>query len=362
MKLAYGEKQSILAVDDDLVNLKTLYEILKDMYKFYMAPSGERALQFLEFTIPDLILLDIKMPGMNGLEVINRLKQDSRWLEIPVIFLTALDDKMKEEHAFLMGAVDYIRKPISAGIVLKRINLHIELQKYRKSLECLVEAKTYQLIKSHSTILEILANVTSYRDYATGFHIQRTTLITELIVNCLFETGYHQYRLNRNYADNIIKSAKIHDIGKVGISDSILLKPGRLTPEEFEEIKQHPVLGAKMIDDAMQELGDDSTFLLVAKELVYSHHEKWNGSGYPLGIAEDEIPLSGRIMAISDVYDALVSDRPYKKAFTHEEAIIMMKKDAGTHFDPYIMELIDGITPEFENIFFQSKEREYVSY
>jgi len=349
-------KHSILVVDDNPLNLKTLQEILKDAYKVYLAPAGERALAFLERVIPDLILLDIEMPGMDGLEVIHRLKQDPRWLDIPVIFLTALEDRTKEETAFQMGAVDYILKPISAGVVLKRIHLHIELQTYRKSLEKLVEIKTNQLLRSQDTILEILVNVTSYRDNDTGDHIQRTTFFTERIVNYLFELGMHEYRMNRNYADNIIKTAKLHDIGKVGISDTILLKPGKLSPPEYSEIKKHTTLGAKMIDDAMVELGDDSTFLLVAKELVYSHHEWWNGNGYPLGLAGEDIPLSGRIMAVSDVYDALITDRPYKKAFSHDRAVEIMLEESGTHFDPNLMNIIKRIILDFADVSLPSKE------
>jgi len=352
-------RQSILVVDDNPINLKALQEILKNVYKVYPAPSGERALTFLENTIPDLILLDIEMPGMNGIEVINRLKQDARWLDIPVIFLTALEDRAKEELAFQMGAVDYILKPISAGVVLKRIHLHIELQKYRKSLERLVEIKTDQLLRSQDTILEVLVNVTSYRDNDTGFHIQRTSFFTERIVNYLFELGIHQYRLNRNYADDIIKSAKLHDIGKVGISDTILLKPGKLSTLEFEEIMKHTTLGAKMIDDAMRELGDDSTFLLVAKEIVYSHHEWWNGRGYPLGLSGEDIPLSGRIMAVSDVYDALVSDRPYKRAYSHDQALKIMWEEAGTHFDPNLMNIITKIMPEFAEVSVQIHDESF---
>jgi len=343
-------KHSILVVDDNAVNLNSLREILSGSYKVYLAPSGERALTFLERAIPDLILLDIEMPVMDGLEVIHRLKQDSRWLDIPVIFLTALEDRGKEESAFQFGAVDYILKPVSAGVVLKRIHLHIELQMYRKSLEKLVEIKTNQLQRSQDTILEILVNVTSYRDNDTGNHIQRTTFFTERIVNYLYELGVHEYRMNRNYADNIIKTAKLHDIGKVGISDTILLKPGKLSAPEYSEIKKHPTLGAKMIDDAMVELGDDSTFLLVAKELVYSHHEWWNGNGYPLGLAGEDIPLSGRIMAVSDVYDALITDRPYKQAYSHDQAVEIMWGESGSHFDPNLMNIIRRIISGFAEV------------
>jgi putative two-component system response regulator len=255
-----------------------------------------------------------------------------------------------------MGAVDYILKPISAGVVLKRVQLHIELQNYRKSLELLVEAKTNQVQKSQDTILDILANVTAYRDNETGGHIRRTTVYTELIVEKLFAEGNHKYRMTRNYADNIIKSAKLHDIGKVAIADSVLLKPSRLTDAEFAQIKKHPTLGAKMIDNAVRQLGDDSTFLLVAKEIVYSHHEWWNGRGYPLGLSGEDIPLSGRVMAIADVYDALISDRPYKRSFKHQLAMDLIWEEAGTHFDPYLMEIMKDAFCTFNKVVYQYDE------
>jgi putative two-component system response regulator len=356
MDIDFVANRSVLVVDDNATNLKLLQEILKSRYKVYPAPSGERALAFLEKTIPGLILLDVEMPGISGYDVIAKLKQDERWQEIPVIFLTAQEGRAGEEHAFLMGAVDYILKPISAGVVLKRVQLHIELQNYRKNLELLVEAKTNQVLKSQDTILDILANVTAYRDNETGGHIRRTTVYTELIVETLFRKGHHEYRMNRNYADNIIKSAKLHDIGKVAISDSILLKPARLTPEEFAQIKKHPTLGARMIDNAMRQLGDDSTFLLVAKEIIYAHHEWWNGKGYPQALAGEDIPLSGRIMAIADVYDALISDRPYKKAFSHEESIKMIWEEAGTHFDPFLMDLVNEELKKFKDVIYQYED------
>jgi putative two-component system response regulator len=345
-----------LVVDDNATNLKMLQAILKSRYKVFPAPSGERALSFLEKSTPGLILLDVEMPGMSGYDVIEKLKQDERWQDIPVIFLTAQEGRAGEEHAFLMGAVDYILKPISAGVVLKRVQLHIELQNYRKSLERLVEAKTNQVLKSQDTILDILANVTAYRDNETGGHIRRTTVYTELIVEKLFAEKNPRYHMTRNYADNIIKSAKLHDIGKVAIADCVLLKPSRLTDAEFGQIKKHPALGAKMIDNAVRQLGDDSDFLLVAKEIVLSHHEWWNGRGYPFGLAGEGIPLSGRIMAIADVYDALISDRPYKRSFKHRLAMELIWEEAGTHFDPYLMEIMKDSFKFFNNVVYQYDE------
>jgi putative two-component system response regulator len=343
----YRVNKSILIVDDNAMNLKLLQEILKKDYKVFPAPSGERALAFLEKATPGLILLDLEMPGLNGYDVIQRLKNEPRWKEIPVIFLTAQESRAMEEKAFQMGAVDYIHKPISSGIVKKRVGLQLELQGYQKNLEHLVEMSTIKLQRTQDTILEILANVTAFRDNETGNHIHRTTWYTRKIMNALVQHNYPGYIMDPDYAANTIKSAKLHDIGKVAISDAILLKPGKLTPEEFSIMKQHATLGAQMIDLAMHELGDTSDFLLVAKEIVYNHHEWWNGKGYPRGIKGENIPLSGRVMAISDVYDALVSARPYKEPYSHERAVEILWEEAGTHLDPLLMELIEEVLPCF---------------
>ncbi|MDR3238664.1 MAG: response regulator [Clostridiales bacterium] len=352
----YPINRSVLIVDDDATNLKALQEILGKSYKVYPAPNGDRALLFLEKTIPGLILLDVKMPGLNGYDMIKILKQNPRLRDIPVIFLTAQESRDKEEQAFQLGAVDYILKPISAGVVQKRVQLHLELQSYRKNLEELVTVRTNQLQKTQDTILEILANLTAYRDNETGCHLQRTTWYARRLVDCLREKGRMAYRISGSYAENIVKSAKLHDIGKVAISDGILLKPGPLTPDEFAVIKTHTTLGARIIDHAMKELGDDSDFLLVAKEIVYTHHEWWNGAGYPRGLAGGKIPLSGRLMAIADVYDALSSERPYKKSYSHEKALEIMWAEAGTHLDPHLMELAKDVLSGFDDAVYAYKE------
>lgn len=344
-----GANEVILIVDDNPVNLRFLQEILKDTYRVYAAPSGERALAFLEKKIPDLILLDVEMPGISGYEVIERLKRDSRFEDIPVIFLTAQEGRDKEQQAFDLGAVDYILKPISKGVVVARVRLHMELATYRKSLEKMVEIKTSQLQRTQDSILDILANVTAYRDNETGAHIKRTTVYVEKLVAYLIERDHPDYRISSEYALNMAKSSKLHDIGKVGVPDAILLKPGKLTPEEFDVIKQHTVLGMQILDDAIQDIGDDSSsFLSVAREIVITHHEWWNGSGYPYSLKGEDIPISGRVMAIADVYDALISKRPYKKPFTHDEAMEIIRESSGTHFDPYIMEMCAPIFSEFE--------------
>ena len=345
-----GVRSSLLIVDDDPTNLRLLQEILKSEYKVYPAPSGERALNFLEKQVPDLILLDVEMPGMSGYEVIGRLKADARWRDIPVIFLTAQEGRDKEEQAFHLGAVDYILKPISAGVVTVRVQLHLALEIYKKKLEVLVGRKTSQLQKAQDSILDILANITAFRDSDTGWHIERTTLYTKLLVENLLRHNHPGYRIDKDYANHVVKSAKLHDIGKVAVPDSILLKPAKLSAGEFQLIKMHTSYGAQMIDDAIADLGDDSSFLHVAREIVISHHEWWNGTGYPAGLIGEAIPISGRIMAIADVYDSLRSHRPYKMPMPHEEAISILKKETGTHFDPLLIELSESIFDSFPAI------------
>ena len=351
--------ETILIVDDDPTNLRFLQEILKNNYKVYPVSSAERALTFLEKHVPHLILLDIEMPGMNGYEMIKRLKADHRWTEIPVIFLTAQEGRDKEQLAFKLGAVDYILKPISSGVVISRVGLHMELERYKKDLERLVELKTAQLTKTQDSILDILTNVTAYRDNETGAHTKRTTIFAQFIVENLLEKKHPDYFMTLDYAENIHKSAKLHDLGKVGVPDGILLKPGKLTPMEFEIIKGHTTLGAQILDDAMTELGETSMFLNVAREIVISHHEWWNGTGYPNGLSGHDIPLSGRIMAVTDVYDALVSERPYKAAFTHEEATRIMFGDSGTHFDPTLMELSREVIDRFPKVVQMYRDENY---
>jgi putative two-component system response regulator len=353
-------RETILVVDDNPTNLRFLQEILKRDYKVYASPSGERALVFLENKTPDLILLDIEMPGMNGYELITLLKRNERWVDIPVIFLTAQEGRDKEQQAFSLGAVDYILKPISYGVVLSRVNLHMQLEMYKKNLEHMVERKTEELLRTQDTILDMLSNMTAYRDNETGAHIKRTTIYVEAICEHLMKLRRPGYVISSELAEDISKSAKLHDIGKIGVPDGILLKPDRLTPEEFEIIKQHTVLGGHILNDAIENIGgNSSSFLYAARDIVTGHHERWDGTGYPNGLKEEEIPLSGRIMAVADVYDALISKRPYKKAFTHEEALKIIREDSGTHFDPYLIEICEDIFDKFEEIATRYKDEHY---
>lgn len=348
-------KRIVLAIDDNPVNLHLISDTLSKDYNIFTEISGKRAMEFLSKTIPDLILLDIRMPQMSGYDIIEIMKNDPLLQDIPVIFLTGSEEIKDEAHAFEVGAVDFIKKPIQPSIVLARVKLHLELELYRKNLEKMVQERTTKLEHIEDVILSLLANVASYRDEETGTHIQRTTDYVNLLVKLLQEANPPGYYISKSYGDFIVKSAKLHDIGKVAIPDGILLKPGKLTPEEFDMMKNHTLDGAHMIDDAIRDLQDDS-FLRVAREIVIGHHEKWNGMGYPYKIKGEEIPLSARIMAIADVYDALISERPYKVPFTHEKAIEIILGDSGTHFDPVILDVARSHLDEFDAIAKKHKE------
>lgn len=355
-------KPVVLCVDDEPTNLKFLMGILKDEYQVYLAPSGERALSFLEKKLPNLILLDVEMPKMNGYEVIRVIKESTEWSDIPVVFLTGLEGRDKEEEAFELGAIDYILKPISAGVVKARVKLHIDLDRYSRKLEELVEIRTEQLSRTQNCILEMLANVTSFRDQETGGHIKRTTYYTEVITQLLEEKQAEGYEIEKDYANSMVISAKLHDIGKVAVPDSILLKPGKLTDQEFQIIKLHTIYGAQLLDNAMQELKETASFLDVAREIIIGHHERWDGTGYPNGTAGAKIPLSARVMAIVDVYDALISRRPYKEPFTHDKAIDIILESAGSHFDPHLVEMCKPIFEQFRIIAEQHQDETYPGF
>ncbi|GHV37389.1 two-component system response regulator [Clostridia bacterium] len=345
------EKRVVLAVDDNASNLRLIEETLRDKYKVHTAPSGEWAMGFLRKKTPDLILLDVRMPVMDGYEFIKIMKNTPGMEDIPVIFLTAAESKEDELEAFKAGAVDYIKKPILEEILLARVSIQLELSVYRKQLEQMVYDRTLKLQLAEDGILNLLSNVSSYRDQETGAHVRRTTEYVRVLVNTIQKTisPGHEYYISSAYGESIIKSAKLHDLGKVGIADAVLLKPGKLTADEFEEMKRHTTIGSRMIDDAIHDLTDDS-FLYVAREIVVSHHEKWNGMGYPYGLRETDIPISARLMAIGDVYDALISRRPYKEPFSHEKALDIIYSDSGTHFDPYVLEIARQQIDRFNEI------------
>lgn len=357
-------KQVILIVDDTPDNISLLSGLLKDQYKIKIATNGLKALQIASSRPgPDLILLDVMMPEMDGYETCRRLKADPATVDIPIIFLTAKSQVQDEEMGLRLGAVDYISKPISPPIVLARVATQLNLVRARhllqdqnKHLESLVQDRTRKLAKMQDAIIMAMASLAETRDNETGNHIRRTQNYVAALARKLKNHPRFSNELSDENIELLYKSAPLHDIGKVGIPDNILLKPDKLTSEEFEVMKLHTTYGRETIISVETYLGESNEFLRFAREITYSHQEKWDGSGYPENLAGDAIPLSARLMAVADVYDALISRRIYKPAFSHEEAISIMRKGNGSHFDPDILEAFLQITDEFHQIANQFKE------
>lgn len=353
--------ETILIIDDEPAVLNTIASILKDKYTVRPVLSGNLAFKYLERHHADLIILDQQMPEISGLEVLTLLRKDNKYRKIPVIFHTSDGEGSSEIEALDMGAVDYLKKPIHAKILSLRVRLQIELQKHRRNLEELVEEKTKRLNDTNillkqreESTLNILAKVTDMRDQKTGDHVERTTKFVEIMVSSLMKEVDEEYRLDKETSEEIIASAKLHDIGKIAIPDRILLKPGKLTEEEFGSIKAHPIRGRALLEK-YAETKEDS-FLNTACDITYYHHEKWNGSGYPEGKKGKEIPLSARIVAIADVYDALTSERPYKDAMSHETATSIIREERGRQFDPFLTDLFIKHECEFEEVLLKAKK------
>ncbi len=351
-------KPTILVVDDTPDNIVLLCSLLGDLYKNKVATNGEKALKIASADPqPDLILLDIMMPDMDGYEVCRRLKANHKTAQIPIIFLTAKTQEGDETMGFELGAVDYITKPITPAILMARVHTHLTLQYAKKSLEkqneileIQVEKRTKQLAALQDAVIISMASLAETRDNETGHHIRRTQNYVREMALVLQKNPKFAGEIDQNFITTIYKTAPLHDIGKVGVPDRILLKPGRLTVEEFEIMKEHTVYGRDAIIAAEKTLTDPEGFLIVAKEIAYCHHEKWDGAGYPQGLVGEEIPLSARLMAIADVYDALITKRIYKNAIVHEEAIEIIVKGSGTHFQPDIVDALLSIQDKFKEI------------
>jgi putative two-component system response regulator len=359
-------KQVILIVDDTPDNITLLSALLKDKYKIKIATNGLKALHIASLDpSPDLILLDVMMPEMDGYETCRRLKDNPQTHQIPIIFLTAKSQVSDEEMGLKLGAVDYISKPVSPPIVLARVATQLNLVRARnllqdqnKNLECLVKDRTLKLAKMQDAIIMAMASLAETRDNETGNHIRRTQNYVAALARQLKDMPRFSSELTDENIELLYKSAPLHDIGKVGIPDNILLKPGKLTSEEFEVMKLHTNYGRETILSVERYLGESNEFLRFAREITYSHQEKWDGSGYPENLSGDAIPISARLMAVADVYDALISRRVYKPAFSHEEAIDIMRKGRGTHFDPDILDVFLKITEEFKQIALKYRESE----
>jgi len=345
--------QTILIVDDSPQNLDVLSELLQPYYQVRAANSGQKALRVAATTPrPDLVLLDVMMPGMDGYEVFDRLRSDPATGDIPVIFVTAMDGKDDELRGLESGAVDYITKPVVPAIVLARVRTQLELKKARDCLEnhnAWLEAEVARRMRENDLIQSVsiraLAHLAETRDPETGNHILRTQGYVRELASLLREHPRFCQVLNERYIDLLALSAPLHDIGKVGIPDAILQKPGGLTAEEWKIMKTHAEIGAKAIEQAEQDVEQRVAFLALAKEIAHCHHEKWDGSGYPDGLAGDAIPLSARLMALADVFDALISVRVYKPAMPYDKARDIITAGRGAHFDP---DLVDAFLAHFD--------------
>ncbi|MDT8445404.1 MAG: two-component system response regulator [bacterium] len=328
-------KARILVVDDEAVNLKLIAEILKEEYELAFAKSGEEALQ-LTNTQPDLILLDIMMPGMDGFEVAQKLKRDGKTQNIPIIFVSAMNETVDEVKGLDLGAVDYITKPINSQVVRLRVNTQIKLlqiqralQQQNNSLESAVADRTQELQEAQIEMVKRMGLLAEYRDPETGDHIERMSRYAEALASAM--------GLDQAQCELIRMASPMHDIGKVGIPDRILIKPGKLTPEEWRTMQAHSLIGATILT------GGRSQLLKTAHLIAAHHHEKYDGSGYPMGLAGEDIPIEGRIAAIADVFDALSSKRPYKEPWPLERVLDLLKEEKGRHFDPKLVDLFLSI-------------------
>lgn len=346
-------KNTVLVVDDTELNIDILESALEDDYRVITAMSGEAALRVIRETPPDIILLDVMMPGMSGYEVCERIKASHDTSSIPVIFLTAANDINDKTRGFECGAVDYIIKPFSLVEVQARLEVHLNLVRAKRILEQQnellnrrVKERTQELETTQDVIIEAMASLAETRDQETGDHVLRTRYYVQMLaVNLASHPRFEQY-LRSIDPDELGTAATLHDIGKVGVPDNILLKPGRLTPEEFVEMKKHTSYGHGILHRLALRL-PENMFLRLADTIAWSHHEKWDGSGYPRGLSGDDIPIPGRLMAIADVYDAMVSKRVYKSSLGHDETVDFIVSQKGKHFDPDVVESFCELSDTF---------------
>lgn len=326
---------SILVVDDTIENLDILSILFKDDYDVKVATNGHLAIKIAKSSPPDIILLDIMMPEMDGYEVCLNLKSDPLTKKIPIIFITAKDQDIDEVNGFALGAVDYITKPISPLVTKARVRTHLALNNQKKELEKSVKEKTKELYETRLEIIRKLSMAAEFKDYATGKHIERVSRYSYIIGK--------MYGLDEEQCELLMCAAPMHDIGKIGIPDYILKKPAKLTPEEFDVIKTHTELGGKLIGNS------DDNLLKTAKIIALQHHEQWNGNGYPKGLKGEEISIYARITAIADVFDALTNIRPYKDAWINEKSINWIKKNANIYFDGKVVDaFLNGLSEILE--------------
>lgn len=351
------DKNTILVVDDDKTNLILAQNILTPRYRIAASNSGSTALKYLENHLPDLILLDINMPEMDGFEVLEHIRQNEETKSIPVIFLTADNLAETEIKCFQMGAMDYVTKPFVPDILLSRVDKTMELDRYRHNLENMVKEQAEKITEDARRISAIqdsvivgMANLIESRDGSTGKHVKNTQMYVRLIANELHSRGFFSGELTEDYIEDLCKAAPLHDVGKIKVPDAILQKPGKLTPEEYDVMKMHTTHSRKIIKMIIGDV-EDEHYVKIVEDIAMYHHERWDGTGYPAALARDDIPLSARIMAVADVFDALYEERVYKPPIRPIERIMqIMSEGRGTQFDPVIIDVFMEMLPTLKRV------------
>ena len=336
----------VLIVDDDATSLKLATSILENDYRVAAAISGEMALKYLEKNTPDLILLDLSMPGLDGFEVMQRIAEDKDHSKIPVIFVSATQTPAVEAKCLEAGAVDYVGKPYVPLVLKSRVRRTLELYKYRNQLESMVANQAKAILDQNNQIGDIqdavivgMANLIEERDTSTGFHVKNTQTYVRLLCEQIIEEGLYSEIVDEEYKEKLVKAAPLHDVGKVKITDLILQKPGRLSEDEYKVIQNHTRYGADIIEEILGGI-EDADYLELARDVALYHHERWDGNGYPEGLTGDEIPLCARIMAIADVFDALCEDRVYHRGIRSVDTVLsIIEESGGTQFDPTLTEV-----------------------
>jgi putative two-component system response regulator len=355
-----ADYKKIIIVDDNPVNLMVGSNVLEDYYQVSTVPSGEKLFNLLESDRPDLILLDIDMPVMDGFEVIKRLKADSRTASIPVIFLTANNSLDDEAQGFSLGAVDFILKPYFPPLLRKRLELHCRagsqaeiIRGYEARMKALVQENRAAVGDLQNRLLRTVIELVERRDEVSGGHVERTRKYVEVLLDVLIKNNVYHEVINSWEKEPFLQSTQLYDLGKISIQDAILRKPGKLADDEYNEMKKHTLNGVKIIEDIKANMAvnsSETSVLDYAKQFAGFHHERWDGTGYPYGLKGYNIPLAGRPMAIADVYDALIEQRPYKKSYTHEKAMGIISQGKGSHFDPVLVDLFITVADKFQNI------------
>jgi len=344
------KQANILVVDDTPANLTLLSGMLKVKgHRVRPVPGGKLALGAVEAEPPDLILLDITMPEMDGFEVCRRLKDDIRFRDIPVIFISALTETFDKVKAFNTGGVDYITKPFQFEEVEARVETHLKLHRYQMYLEDLVHEQVREISESQMSTIFALSKLAESRDRETGGHLERVQRYCTILAERMREELPYKSVIDDIFISNLINASSLHDIGKVAIEDRILLKPGKLTKDEFEIIKTHSSIGATTIE-AVHDQYPRNSFINMGISMARSHHEWWNGGGYPQSLTGEEIPLPARIMAVVDVYDALRSARCYKEPYSHRESREIIEKGSGIQFDPLLVKVFLSTEDKFDRI------------